>query len=40
MSVEVTKLPSGLTVITDTMPPPDLSDALAANAVELITPAA
>jgi DeoR family transcriptional regulator, fructose operon transcriptional repressor len=37
---QVSELGSADYLITDTMPPPDLRDALAANAVELITPAA
>jgi len=36
---QVSELGSADYLITDTMPPPDLRDALAANAVELITPA-
>jgi len=36
---QVSELSSADYLITDTMPPPDLRDALAANEVELITPA-
>jgi len=36
---QVTELASADYLITDTMPPPDLRDALAASEVELITPA-
>jgi DeoR family transcriptional regulator, fructose operon transcriptional repressor len=36
---QVSELGSADYLITDAMPPPDLTDALAANAVELITPA-
>ena len=35
---QVSELSSADYLITDTMPPPDLRDALAANSVELITP--